>query len=133
MRLAALALASLGACAPVSDDPAQGGFFNGVAGLAGGGYEARVGEREQAVVGAQADQAALTAELAALQGEHAALKNRIVQQRAALRAAGVRLTPETEGRIQAAVAAQPGDRVADLERAIAEARTLSEQLAGLAG
>jgi hypothetical protein len=132
MRRLALALACVG-CAPVSDDPAEGGFFNGVAGLAGGGYEARVGEREQAVASAEAQGAALTAELDALQGEHAALKTRIVQQRAALRAARVRLTPATEGRIQAVVAAQPANRVADLERAIADARTLSGQLAGLAG
>jgi hypothetical protein len=133
MRRAAAALACLAGCAPISDDPAEGGFYSGVAGLAGGGYAARVDEREQAVAAAETEGAALSAELAALQGEHAALKSRVIQQRAALRAAGVRLTPETEGRIQAVVAARPADRVADLERAIAEARTLSEQLAGLAG
>ena len=34
---AALLLA-LAACAPASGDPAEGGFFGGVAGVAGGGY-----------------------------------------------------------------------------------------------
>ena len=132
--LALLPVAALVACTPASDDPAEGGFFNGIAGLAGGGYEARVTEREQGVATAQGQQAALSAELASLQGQHAALKDQIIAQRAALRAEGVRLTPETETRIQAALTSSPsGSNPAALQQAIADARRLSEQLAGLAG
>ncbi len=115
-----------------SPDPAEGGFFNGVAGIAGGGYDARVAEREQGVAEARATNAALTAELAALQGEHARLKRQIVAQRAAIRAEGGRLTPASEARIQTALTSKPGD-AAGLRKAIADARALSAELARLSG
>jgi hypothetical protein len=132
--VAALCLATA-ACA-MSDDPAEGGFFNGIAGLAGGGYQGRVVEREAAVASSQARGAELAAELAALQGEHRALKDRLAAQRARLRAQGLRLTPQAELHLEAALATEPNAadpvaRAAALQRAIADARTLSEQLAEL--
>jgi hypothetical protein len=133
----AIALAALPGCAP-SDDPAEGGFYSGIAGLAGGGYDARIAEREAGVSAAEARGEVLSAELAALQGEHARLKSQIIQQRADLRAQGVRLSPDAERRIQAVLAEQPAAtdpsaRAAVLQRAIADARQLSEQLAALSG
>ena len=134
---AALALAAgLAGCA-VSDDPAEGGFYAGVAGVAGGGYEARVAEREAGVAAAEAEGAALTAELARLSGEHEALKDRLIAQRAALRAGGLRLSPAAEARVQAALlaapdAADPSVRAAELRRSIADLRALSQDLAALA-
>lgn len=114
-----------------STDPAEGGFFNGVSGIASGTYDARVEEREREVAAARAENARLTAELARLRGEHSRLKNRIVQQRAALAAKGIRLSPESERQVSAALRANP-DRVESLRKAIADARALSERLARLA-
>jgi hypothetical protein len=120
-----------------SADPAEGGFFSGIAGLAGGGYEARITEREGEVADARARQAALTAELAALEAEHGDLKARIARQRAALRTRGVALPPETEARVEATLATEPrgrdpAARALALQQAIGDARRLSEQLAMLA-
>jgi chromosome segregation ATPase len=138
MRGAGIAVLALAACVPPSGDPAEGGLVNGLTGLAGGGYESRVAEREQAVAAAQSRQEALATELATLEREHANLKGQIVQQREALRTQGVRLSPQTEDTIQAVLAdaptqADPAGRAAALQRAIADARRLSEQLAALAG
>jgi septal ring factor EnvC (AmiA/AmiB activator) len=117
-------------------DPAQGGFVSGVAGLAGGGYQARIDEREAAVAGSEQRRAELAAELAGLEAEHRALQDQIARQRAALSAEGA-LTPEADARIQAALGADPDPRdpearAAALRQAIADARRLSEQLAALA-
>jgi hypothetical protein len=133
--LAALATAGLAGCA-VSDDPAAGGFVSGVAGVAGGGYDARIAERETGLATTRAEGAALGAELAALEREHASLKDQLIRQRADLGAAGIRLTPESERAFQAAIATEPAQsdpaaRAAALERAIADGRQLSEQLAAL--
>jgi hypothetical protein len=131
----ALLILTLGACVD-SADPAAGGLSNAVVGLAGGGYDERIDERESGVAVAQAQGEALDAQLAALQGQHLALKDRIIQQRAALRAGGVRLSPDSEGKIQTVLLSSPSQsdpnvRAAALQRAIADARALSEQLAAL--
>lgn len=125
-------------CAPLliaacvdSTDPADGGFVNGISGVASGTYDQRVREREAEVAAAQARNDALTAELARLRGDHAAAKNQIVQQRAALAEQGIRLSPASERQVQAALRSNP-DRAETLRKAIAEARALSERLARLA-
>jgi septal ring factor EnvC (AmiA/AmiB activator) len=133
---ATLSAALLLAACTRSDDPADGGFYSGVAGIAGGGYDARIAEREAGVAASQARGAELSAELAALTGEHERLKDQIIAQRAELRAQGVRLSPETETRIQTVLTAEPSAsdpaaRSVALSRAIADARRLSEQLAAL--
>jgi hypothetical protein len=121
-----LVCVALAGCA-TSGDPAEGGFINGVAGLAGGGYEARIADREQA----------LAFELAGLEREHAALGNQIIGQRAALRARGVGVPPWTEQAVLAATAepraADPAARAASLRRAIADSRRLSVQLSMVGG
>ena len=120
-----------------SDDPAEGGFYSGIAGLAGGGYEGRIAEREAAVAAAQARQTELAAELAGLEREHRALQARLGAQRSALRSQGVAIPPATELRLDAALAGpaetDPAARAAALSQAIGDARQLSDQLAGLAG
>jgi chromosome segregation ATPase len=129
-------LLAVAGCAD-SGDPAQGGFISGVAGLAGGGYQSRIDERETAVATSEARQADLEAELAGLEAEHRGLQAQIAQQRAALRASGTRLSPETEARVEAVLSNNPDPRdptvrAAALRQAIADARTLSDQLAALA-
>lgn len=137
MRRAAPALlaVTLAACV-TSDDPADGGFANAIGGVAGGGYDARIETREAEVAASQLRGEELTAELARLRGEHEGLKDRIIQQRAALSGQGVRLSAETEARVQQAILSDPSEadpsaRAASLQRAIADARQLSEQLAAL--
>lgn len=121
----------LSACVS-SQDPADGGFFNGVNGLAGGGYQARVDEREENLANAQARNAELTGQLAALRGQHSNLKSEIVQKRAALRAKGVKLTAASERDVQEVISANPQSAAA-LRRAIADARALSAELTRLSG
>jgi len=133
--LGALAAAGLAGCS-VSDDPAAGGFVSGVAGVAGGGYDARIDAREAGLATTEAEGAALTAELASLERQHAAIKDQLIRQRAELSAAGVRLTPDSERAFRTAIAAEPAQadpaaRAAALQRAIADGRRLSEQLAAL--
>ena len=137
MPVASLPCALLLAACVQSDNPADGGFVSGVAGIAGGGYDARVAEREAGVAASQARQAELSAELAGLTRQHEALKDQIIAQRSRLRSQGVRLAPEAETRIQAVLladptATDPATRRDQLLRAISDARVLSEQLATLA-
>lgn len=94
-----LLVAALSGCA-TSADPHDGGFVDGVVGLAGGGYQERIDERE-AVYGRELDArerlrreaAAIEAERAAVRGELrqaearlASLESQLARQRAALRA-----------------------------------------------
>lgn len=128
------------ACQP-SDDPAQGGFFNGVTGIAGGGYQARVDQREAEVADAQstntalrAEQAALQAELDRLGGQLTDLKLTILRQS---QQAGT-LDPATRARVDQTLNARPAgstdqQKLASLRKAVADARALSADLARLSG
>nr|WP_323778988.1 hypothetical protein [Amylibacter sp.] len=121
----------LSACV-TSEDPGDGGFFNGVAGASNGTYDTRVAERETKVQSAQAENARLTAQLAGLRSEHSSAKNALIQARAKARAAGASLTPSQENQVAAALRSNP-DRVESLSKAIADARRLTESIARLAG
>lgn len=121
-----------------SDDPADGGFFNGIAGLAGGGYDARIETRQAGLDASLARQDTLRAELAALSRQHSDLKTRIIAQRAALGAQGVRLSAGAEAEVRRVIETDPqtpdpAARAEALRRAIAEARALSDSLARLSG
>jgi chromosome segregation ATPase len=83
---AVLLAAGLTACA-TSDDPAEGGFISGVTGLAGGGYDRRIEEREDAYKEQLDAQAALQAEARRLEQERA-------EVRAQLRGAESRLAAQ---------------------------------------
>lgn len=140
----------LGGCA-TTQDPGQGGFIAGVAGIASGGYDARIEEREAEVDEGAERQAALAteteatseasaaaaAELAVLEDEHATLKRRIVRLRSQLAAKNIELDEATRKRVTASIAAAPqgetaADKAAALRKAIADARALAETLAELA-
>ena len=105
--------------------------------MAGGGYEARSSERQQAVAASEAEGRALSAKLARLEGEHAAVERRLRAQEAALQEAGAAVPADTDARIgQAAAAperADPDARIAALKRSISDMQALSAQLAALAG
>lgn len=121
----------LSACA-TSDDPADGGFFNGINGLAGGGYQARVDEQKQGLANDQTRNAELSGQLAALRGQHSSVKSEIIQKRAALRAKGVKLSAASEREVQQVISTNPQSAAA-LRRAIADARALSAELTRLSG
>lgn len=125
----------LAACA-TSDNPADGGFLSGVSGLSSGTYDARIAERTAAVETEQARQAALTAELAALEGELAAQQRRIIERRAQAAAAGTPIPADLDARVNATLTAAPGGRTDDerlqnYRRAVADARELANLLANI--
>jgi len=122
---------ALAACA-TSDDPADGGFFNGVNGIASGKYQARVDEQQQGLAKDQARNAELSGQLAVLRGQHSSVKSEIIQKRAALRAKGVKLTAASEREVQKVIGSNPQSAAA-LRRAIADARALSAELTRLSG
>lgn len=143
------AFALLAGCA-TSDDPAAGGFFNGVSGLAGGGYQGRVDERQADVDSEQARAAALAAQQSSVAAQTASvgvqidqlrdeltrLRIQIANQQSELRSAGVAIPASMVTRVNAVVNASPGggndaERLANLQAAIANARALSADLARL--
>ncbi|PLS21982.1 hypothetical protein [Neptunicoccus cionae] len=128
MAAAALILAG---CV-TSEDPGDGGFFNGVAGASNGTYDRRVATRQAEVDRAQAENARLTAELARLRGEHSRAKSDLIAARSKAQAAGVKLSPTQEGQVAAALRSDPA-RVESLSKAIADARRLSETISRMAG
>lgn len=102
----------LAGCA-TSPDPHQGGFISGIVGLAGGGYQRRIDERQGAYQGeldtqqrlkteareVQQERAAVKGDLARANARLAALQQRIAQQRAMLRtSAGPSATSRAEMR-----------------------------------
>lgn len=121
-----------------SSDPADGGFFNGVAGLSSGTYEARIDEREAQVAEAQRRNAELNAEIARLQGDLDSAKAALAKERARLRAQGRPLSAETDAKVTAALTATPSgatpqEQALALRQAIADARRLAESLASASG
>ncbi len=132
LRLA-LPCVLLAAC-QTTTDPAEGGFFSGVSGIATGAYDDRITAAEGEVAEAQARNDALAAQIRASESELAQLKLRILQQRDALGGAD----PATAARIDRVLNATPGGatpdaKLAALQRSIAEARALSSDLAKLSG
>jgi len=132
MLLAVLAVSGCN----VSDDPAQGGFLSGVAGLSQGTYEDRIAAREAEVAQEQRRQAALRAELAGLQDDYARLQRDLARGRAAAATEGKAIPPALDAGIDATLDRRIGgtteaERIARYRQAVADARRLSEQLAGL--
>lgn len=150
--LATAAAAALSACAPKAD-PAAGGLLSGVTGVAGGGYQARVDERQAAVDDLSETEAAAARQAAEAEAQVAANAARIegleldlARSRAAIRRAleapaGVAELPPAEA--QAAVdflrqtsadryaGLAPDARIAALSDAIAGAAELADRLAAI--
>lgn len=148
--LAILATMGLLAGCSTSDDPSAGGFINGVSGLASGSYQDRVDARQADVDAEQARAAALAgqqanvaaqsasvgAQIDALRDELTRLRIQIANQQAELRGAGVAIPASLNARVNSTINASPGgandaERLANLQRAIADARALSAELARL--
>ncbi len=140
---------SLAAC-EISENPADGGFLSGVVGVAGGGYQGRIEDREAALATEQAQanalaaeqaqvaatNAGISAELTRLRREHTALRLQISEQLAALQSAGVYVPSSMATRVRAVVNTTPSgrsdaQRLAALRQAIADARALSADLGRL--
>lgn len=129
----------LSACV-TSENPADGGFFNGVQGVASGGYDERIDDREVAVATSQSqnealrvEQANLQAQIRASESELAKLKFTILQQKNSV--AG--LDAQTTARVNAVLNASPSGstdqaKLAALQKTIADAKALSADLAKLA-
>ncbi|SDL66088.1 hypothetical protein [Aliiruegeria lutimaris] len=124
-----------------SQDPAAGGFYNGLSGIASGSYDVRIEEREVAVANAEARNAELAAEKRSLAAQISATESNLTQARFELlkqRNAAQGLDSTTQARINKVLTAKPkgttdAARLADLQRLLSETRMLSEDLARLAG
>jgi len=128
-----MSCAGLAACT-TSTDPADGGFFNGVSGIATGTYQDQIDATEAQVAASQARNANLAAQIRGSESELARLKVAIVNQRNALGSTDA----ATSNRINAVLVSQPtgstdAARLAALQKSIADARALSQDLAKLAG
>lgn len=134
-----LATTALAGCD--SSDPADGGLFNGLNGIASGDYQERVDDRQDAVDQAETRNAALSAEqkrlaaqIGAARNEVSTLKLTVLRKRqqagplpAALNAKVERvLNAPTRGKGDAA-------HLAALQQTIANARALSAELSNLSG
>lgn len=109
----------LGGCA-TSPDPHEGGFVSGVAGLAGGGYQRRIDERENMHQGELDAQEQLKAQARSLEQERAQVQGDLARARARL-ANQERRIAEERARIRAQRqnpnATQAGLRQLDLAQA----------------
>jgi len=117
-----------------STDPAEGGFFNGVSGIASGTYQRQIEEDEADVAAAEQRNAALAAQIRGSESELANLKVRILNQRNSVGPTNA----ATTNRINRVLATEPtgssdAEKLAALQRSIADARALSEDLAKLSG
>lgn len=138
--LIAASVAALSGCV-TSDDPGEGGFFNGVSGISSGRYEEQIAAQEADVAAAEArnaslaqDQARLSAQIKAAESELAKLRFKILQQKTAVGSTD----PATEARVQRVLNSSPSGRtdaekLAALQKTIADAKALSADLAKLSG
>ncbi|MBV5275430.1 MAG: hypothetical protein JZU52_17915 [Lamprocystis purpurea] len=146
MATAGLALV-LGGCA-TSPDPHQGGFVSGIVGLAGGGYQRRIDEREGTYQGerdagqqlkAQAreleqERAAVRSDLKRANARLADLEQRLARQRAALKAQGAaanRAEAQRLAKAQARVAGTKGSlrSIRPEDQSVAELKARSQAVA----
>ena len=135
------AIIGISACTAGSDDPAEGGFFNGIRGVTTGAYDARIEEREQAVETAQelnqslaTEQGEIAERLAATKGALARARLTLLQQRDS----ASELDVGTRQRVDAVLRAQPSagsdaQQLDELQRILAETRALSRELSQLSG
>ncbi|MEX0349254.1 MAG: hypothetical protein AB3N15_07480 [Paracoccaceae bacterium] len=131
--LLSLSLLVMAGC-QTTTDPAEGGFFNGVSGIATGAYDDRIDAAEADVASAQARNDALAAQIRGSESELAQLKLKILQQRDAIGG----MDTGTARRIDQVLNSNPTgatdtEKLAALQRSIADAKALSADLARLSG
>jgi hypothetical protein len=124
------------------DDPAYGGFFRGIENINDGTYDARVATREQKVAALQARQQRIMAERNSLQRQISGQQNALARLKHDLLVAKVSIGEDnldsgTLTQINQALAAQPegqsdAERLASLQKTIADTRKLADRLAALA-
>lgn len=132
-RFFLLPCVALTAC-QTTTDPAEGGFFSGVSGIATGAYDQRIETAEADVASAQARNDALAAQLRNSESELAQLKLKILQQRDAIGGGDAATAARIDKVLNASPAgATPEAKLAALQRSISEARALSADLAKLSG
>ena len=137
LTLASVFLA-LAACTE-NPDPAAGGFFDGISGIASGSYEARTAAEAEATADAKARNDALRAEQASLSTQIASAEAQLAQAKLTLlrqRDANPSLPADTRARVNRALLAEPAAgsdaaRLADLQALLTETKALSADLAGL--
>lgn len=136
MKATGAAALLLAACT-ISDDPADGGFASGVAGLSSGTYQDRVDQKQATADAETARQADLQAQLGALQGEYQRARLELAQARSRVAASGAAIPAGVDREVTAALRApDPGgatdsERLSRLRDAIAKARSLSAELADI--
>ncbi len=131
------ALFTVGAC-ETSQNPADGGFVSGVAGIGSGAYDQRITDRETTIAAGQATQSGLQTEIAKLTQDLNALKLQLANMQNNRLSAGKSIPPGLSDRINTAIISAPGGsdqatKIANLRRAIAEAKELASDLSSLAG
>lgn len=133
IRFAVFPCLLLTAC-QTTTDPAEGGFFAGVSGIATGAYDDRIEAAEGDVAAARARNDALAAQIRSSESELAQLKLKILQQRDAI-GGGDAATAARIDRVlnETPQGATPDAKLAALQRSISEARALSADLAKLSG
>ncbi len=124
-------------------DPAYGGFFNGIENINDGTYDERIATREERVAALQARQQRLLAERNSLSRQVSAHQNALARLRHDIIVSKVRigesnLPAGTMAQINTALTSTPSgqsdsERLASLQKTIADTRKLAESLAKLAG
>jgi septal ring factor EnvC (AmiA/AmiB activator) len=114
-----------------SADPHEGGFVSGVVGLAGGGYQRRVDDREGVHQGELDAQQRLTADARALEQERAQVKGDLTRAQARLASQERRIAQErsrlrAEGKSSAAQAS-----LRQLDQAQARVASTKDRLRGV--
>jgi|GEM_PF-2303470 len=137
-RTLIIAAGFLTASCATSDDPAHGGFANGLKGVSSGSYQARMDAHETELARARSRTEALEQERLALEGDLADLKQKLAKQTASIQSSGQAIPQSMQMRIkaleQAPIAVGTTDeKVAQLKKSIKDAAELSKLLAEMSG
>ncbi|SMP34787.1 hypothetical protein [Shimia sagamensis] len=129
--LTTLPVCLLSACV-TSDDPADGGFVSGVAGITSGSYQARVDSLEAQATAEQARNADLSRQINAAEADLSYQQSKLKTQLATTQGVSRQMSTKVNRVISYASPAQNSDaKLSDLQRTIAEAKSLSLELAQL--
>ncbi|WP_412553943.1 hypothetical protein [Shimia sp. MIT1388] len=126
-----LSVCLLSAC-ETSDDPADGGFVSGVAGITSGTYQARVDTLEAQAAAEQERNADLRRQINAAEADLSYQQSKLKVQLASTQGVSRQMSSEVNRVITYVPPTQNSDaKLSDLQRTIAEAKSLSVELAQL--